>query len=69
MVAGSGDLPVHVGAEAQKRGFLVVVVAFEGFTSPSIENSASKVCWMKLGQVNKAIEALKTNGVSRVVMA
>lgn len=69
LVAGSGDLPVHVGAEAQKRGFLVVVVAFEGFTSPSIENSASKVCWMKLGQVNKAIEALKTNGVSRVVMA
>ena len=69
LVAGSGDLPVHVGREAQGRGFLVVAVAFEGFTNPKIENSASRVCWLKLGQVGKAIEALKTNGVSRVVMA
>ncbi len=69
LVAGSGDLPVHVGREAQDRGFLVVAIAFEGFTSPKIENSVSRVCWLKLGQVGKAIEALKTNGVSRVVMA
>lgn len=69
LVAGSGDLPVHVGTEATQRGFLVVAVAFEGFTSSKIESSASRVFWMKLGQVNKAIEALKTSGVNRVVMA
>lgn len=69
LVAGSGDLPLHVGVEAQKRGFSVVAIAFEGFTNHGIENAASTVCWLRLGQVNKAIEALKDNGVSRVVMA
>lgn len=69
IIAGSGELPAHVGSEALERGFSVVAIAFEGFTSPSIDKAATSVCWMKLGQVNKAIEALKTNGVSRVVMA
>ena len=69
LVAGSGELPLHVGLEAQTRGFCVVAIAFEGFTSQEIEKSASKVCWMKLGQVDKAIAALRDRGVSRVVMA
>ncbi len=69
LISGSGDLPLHVGLEALQRGFLVVAIAFDGFTNPAIEKAASTVCWLKLGQVGKAIDALKKNGVTRVVMA
>lgn len=69
LIAGSGELPIHVGIEAARRGFSVVAIAFNGFTNPQIETIAGVVCWLRLGQVNRVIESLKNNGVSRVVMA
>ncbi|MGD9818807.1 MAG: LpxI family protein [Desulfomonilaceae bacterium] len=69
LIAGSGELPLHVGMEALQRGFSVISVAFKGFTNPQIEKSSSSVHWLKLGQVDKAIQALKGSGVQRVVMA
>jgi DUF1009 family protein len=69
LIAGSGELPIHVGIEAVRRGFSVVAIAFNGFTNPQIETIGGVVCWLRLGQVNRVIESLKSNGVSRVVMA
>lgn len=69
LIAGSGELPIHVGIEAVRRGFSVVAIAFNGFTNPHIETIGGVVCWLRLGQVNRVIESLKSNGVSRVVMA
>lgn len=62
-------MPIHVGIEAVRRGFSVVAIAFNGFTNPQIETIGGVVCWLRLGQVNRVIESLKSNGVSRVVMA
>ncbi len=69
IIAGSGDLPLHVAEVAAGRGYHVVAIAFPGFTDPAVEAHASEVFWLKLGQLDKAIAALKSCGISRVVMA
>lgn len=69
IIAGTGYLPLHVAAEAVERGHRVLAIAFPGFTDPTIEELANETVWLKLGQLQKAISALKARGIHRVVMA
>ena len=69
IIAGTGDLPLHVADEAVERGFQVVAIAFSGFTDPALEGRAAEIFWLKLGQLEKAISILKSRGINRVVMA
>lgn len=69
VIAGTGDLPIRVTKEVCEKGFDPVVLAFDGFTSHEIEGAASRVHWLKLGQLDKAIKLLKQSGINRVVMA
>ncbi len=69
IIAGSGDLPLHVAEEAVGRGYQVVAIAFPGFTDPAVEEHASEVFWLRLGQLKKAIAALKSHSINRVIMA
>ena len=69
IIAGTGDLPLHVADEAVERGFEVVAIAFSGFTDPALEGRTAEIFWLKLGQLEKAISILKSRGINRVVMA
>lgn len=69
IIAGTGDLPLHVADEAVERGFQVVAIAFSGFTDPALEGRTAEIFWLKLGQLEKAISILKSRGINRVVMA
>jgi DUF1009 family protein len=69
IIAGTGDLPLHVAEEAVDRGYQVVAIAFPGFTDPAMEQRAGEIFWLKLGQLDKAISILKSRGIDRVVMA
>jgi len=69
VIAGTGDLPIRVAKEACERGYDPIVLAFDGFTSPEIEQTATRVHWLKLGQLDKAIKLLKQCQINRVVMA
>lgn len=69
IIAGSGRLPLHIAHQASDRGHRVLVLAFHGFTDPAIEKLVNEVVWLKLGQIQKGISALKDRGIYRVVMA
>ncbi|MBI4964225.1 MAG: UDP-2,3-diacylglucosamine diphosphatase LpxI [Desulfomonile tiedjei] len=69
IIAGTGNLPLHVADEAAGRGYNVVAIAFPGFTDPAIAHLVKEIFWLKLGQLEKAISILKSRQVSRVVMA
>jgi len=69
VIAGTGDLPIRVVGDVTDQGYETVALAFEGFTSLEIEKTGAKVYWLKLGQLGKAIDLLKQNGITRVVMA
>ncbi len=69
IIAGAGSLPLHMADEAIDRGYQVVAIAFSGFTDPAVQDRVGQVFWLKLGQVEKIISVLKSQGIHRVIMA
>jgi DUF1009 family protein len=69
IIAGTGELPVHVAGEVLQRGYRVVAIAFPGLTDPVVEKIANETFWLRLGQLDRAISILKSRGIDRVVMA
>jgi DUF1009 family protein len=69
VIAGTGDLPIRVVGDVTEQGYETVALAFEGFTNLEIEKTGAKVYWLKLGQLGKAIDVLKQNRITRVIMA
>jgi DUF1009 family protein len=69
IIAGSGVLPLLVADEAVARGYEVIAIAFPGFTDPALADRAREIFWLKLGQVGKVIDALKSQRITRIVMA
>jgi UDP-2,3-diacylglucosamine hydrolase len=68
IIAGTGMLPLDVAEEAVRNGHHVVAIAFSGLTDAGIERRARDTVWLKLGQLDKAIAALKSRGIDRVVL-
>jgi len=68
IVAGGGVLPRRIAETAAAAGRSVFVVAFEGHTDVAAVEGLPHV-WLKLGQTNAALRALREAGCSTVVMA
>jgi UDP-2,3-diacylglucosamine hydrolase len=69
IIAGNRKFPQIFAREARRLGVnRLVAVAFEGETEKDIEPLVDEVHWMKLGQLNKLIDAFKKSKVSDVVM-
>jgi DUF1009 family protein len=69
LIAGNGKFPFLVLEAARSQGIDMVVAAIREETFPEIEQHASKVHWMSLGQLGKLIRTFKAEGVERAVMA
>ena len=74
LIAGNGTFPFLVLRAARRLGHDVVTVAIKGEASPELETLARELdrttlTWIELGQLGKAIKALKDGGVSQAVMA
>jgi DUF1009 family protein len=67
IIAGGGELPIIAARNAQKEGFEVFAVGFDGFTSKEIERYAN-VSYFKLGSVEKPISFLKKNKINKVIL-
>lgn len=70
IIAGNGDFPLIFARAARRQAVgRLVAAAFEGETSPEIAKLVDEVEWIRLGQLNKLIQAFTTRGVKRAVMA
>ncbi|MBI5568814.1 MAG: UDP-2,3-diacylglucosamine diphosphatase LpxI [Desulfomonile tiedjei] len=69
LIAGSGELPLLVADEASSKGHEVVALGFPGFTDPNLDSRVNELVWLRLGQIQKAISAFQSRGITRVVMA
>jgi len=69
LVAGSGRLPLLVAEAARARGLAVVAVAHRGETDPALESRVASLTWVRVGQVDRILRALRAGGVERAVMA
>ena len=68
VIAGNGRFPIIFADNARKMGLRVYAVAHEGETEPELEQHVDRIHWVKIGQLNKLINAFKGDGVRNVVM-
>jgi len=69
LIAGNGVFPIEVAKYARQRGITVIAVAHQGETGPDIESAASAVTWIKIGELQKIVDAFSAAGVTEAAMA
>ena len=68
LIAGNGRFPLIFAQNAGRLGYSICAVAHIGETSPDLERYVARIHWIKIGQFNKLIRALKDDGVQETVM-
>jgi len=68
LIAGNGRFPIIFAENARKLGLAVSAVAHVGETAPELEQAVDRIHWIRIGQFNKLIRALKEDGVRQAVM-
>ncbi len=69
LIAGNGVFPLEVAAAARRRGIKVIALAHQGETKPELEAQVDHLTWIKVGELQKIIDVLKSAGVERAAMA
>jgi UDP-2,3-diacylglucosamine hydrolase len=68
LIAGSGRFPLLLAESARAAGHRVVAVGHQGQTDPALEKLVDSLTWVKLGQIGKIVESLKSGGAEGVIL-
>lgn len=68
LIAGNGRFPIIFANNARQLGYHVSAVAHEGETEPDLANHVDRIHWIKIGQLNKLIQAFKEDDINQAVM-
>ena len=69
IVAGSGQLPIHLAREARQLGIRVVGIAPKNETSPEFFDLCDVSQIVKIGQLGKVISFFKKHRVKKIIFA
>jgi hypothetical protein len=69
LIAGNGVFPLEVARAARERGIRVIAVAHLNESDRSLDSLADEVIWIKVGELQKIIDAFRSAGVSEAAMA
>ena len=69
LIAGNGRFPFLVLEGARSQGIEMAVIALKEEASPELEKVATRLHWVSLGELSKAIGLMQQEGVTRAVMA
>jgi len=69
LIAGNGVFPLEVATAARQRGVKVIAVAHQGETKPELEPLVDEITWIKVGEVQRLIDVLKSARVDEAAMA
>ncbi len=69
VIAGGGDFPKLIARAARGVGTEVYVLALRGFADNDLEQLATQLEWLELGQLNRAIELLHSLGIEYLILA
>jgi DUF1009 family protein len=68
LIAGSGRLPILFAQAASRAGLRVIAAAHENEADPELERHVAKLGWVKLGQLGKILDLLKSEGCKEAVL-
>jgi DUF1009 family protein len=69
LIAGNGRFPFLVLEAARSQGIDMAVLALREEASPELERISTRIHWVSLGELGRALELLHQEGVKRAVMA
>jgi UDP-2,3-diacylglucosamine hydrolase len=69
LIAGNGRFPFLVLEGARSQGHEMAVIALKEEASPELEKFATRIHWVSLGELSKAIDLMHEEGVTHAVMA
>jgi DUF1009 family protein len=69
LIAGNGRFPFLVLEAARSQGLDMAVIALKEEASPELDKIASRIHWVSLGELSKAIDSMHQEGVTHAVMA
>lgn len=69
LIAGGGEYPILIARAARSSGVPVRAIGFPGITSPELEGEVDSMHWIKFGQVESVFRTLKSEEISRAIMA
>lgn len=69
LIAGSGSLPLILSESIRKDGHRVVTIAFKGLSPEDLSRTSDTTYWINLGELSRLIEALKSEGIKKAIMA
>src|SRR5712692_2486115 len=69
LIAGNGRFPFLVLEGARSQGIEMAVIALREEASPDLERVATRLHWVSLGELGKALDLLHQEGVKKAVMA
>lgn len=69
LIAGNGELPFAVAAEARSRGYRVIAIGLDSITEPSLASAVDEIVWVNIGKLGALIETLKKAGITEAVFA
>jgi DUF1009 family protein len=69
LIAGNGRFPFLVWEGARSQGLDMAVIALKEEASEELGKLTSRIHWVSLGELSKAIDLMHQEGVTRAVMA
>jgi DUF1009 family protein len=69
LIAGMGELPKAVAAQARSKGFHVIAIALEPLADKDLSSFVDEMHRINVGKLGKIIDSLKRSGVKKAVMA
>ncbi len=69
LIAGSGQFPFQVAAEARRQGLEVIAVGLRGWVDPKLAEHVDTYEEVSVGELGQLIRQLKSHAVTRVIMA
>ncbi|HEX4210316.1 MAG TPA: UDP-2,3-diacylglucosamine diphosphatase LpxI [Candidatus Binataceae bacterium] len=69
LIAGNGVFPLQVARAARRYGLEVVAVAHQGETDPALAELVGAITWIKVGELQRMVDAFKAAGVTTAAMA
>lgn len=69
IIAGIGELPKIVAADARERGYKVVTVALENLASPEMNELSDETRWINVGKLGELISTLKEFNIKEAILA
>ena len=69
LIAGNGVFPLEVAAAARRDGISLIAIAHLDETDSAIAPLCEQITWVRVGELQKIIDALKAAGVTQAAMA